>query len=676
MHLNSRDKEIVKELLATSKFITVDTIAKKLNVSDKTIRNHIININNVLQKMDLGEIIKKPRFGVYLKFDSNNTKKLEELLINNKQSLISEDVIIKNRKVFIIRKLLFANQKYITMQEIADGLYTSRSSVINLLKEIEEWFKQFGITIARRQHSGIEICYSEMNWRRAVDGFYRMLCADIGDINEEADKKSQLKNRVDSSDLFVMKQILEGFDVEKIEKILGSLETAEQIVFAYDSYLRLLLHVSLGTMRKRKNKSVVIPTEQANEILGLREYKMADTLATAIGQEFQVSFAENDILYFAAYLLITEISYIANEKKQDEMAKDMDIIRPFINELIQLIGTILHVDLRSDEGFVNSLVLYLRPALYRLKFNIHTENPFLQQIKENYPRVFGAAWASSILFEKYFNVRVGEDEIAFLAIYVETALERINHKMRTVVVCNHGVGISQLLSQQIRRAIPGLEVDDALSLYDYKTMNKSNYDFALSTIPLSEEEKPVIYINSILKPEDIHKIKEQILQYKKMKIRATALQEGEVSHFLYDEDLIFVNLDVGGKNEVIEYLAERLVAKEKVSKEFIQSVLEREDATSTVVGQGIAIPHGSQQYILDSTIAVAKLKNPIKWKHNEQVDIVFLLAFDLKKDEINKKMIKNFYAKFALLLDDVVVKNNIRESQTAREIYDILRNCV
>lgn len=675
MHLNSREKEIVKELLATSKFITVDTIAKKLNVSDKTIRNHIININNVLQKKHLGEIVKKPRIGVYLKFDPNNVKKLEELLINNKQSLIS-DVSIKNRKVFIIRKLLFANQKYITMQDMADGLYTSRSSVINLLKEIEEWFKQFGITIARRQHSGIEICYSEMNWRRAVDGFYRMLCADIGDINNAADKKSQLKNRVDSSDLFVMKQILEGFDVEKIEKILSSLETAEQIVFSYDSYLRLLLHVSLGTMRKRKNAFVVMPIEQVNEISALREYKMAETLAKVIGQEFQVSFAENDILYFAAYLLMTEISYIANENKQKEMAEDIDVIRPFINELIHLIGTILNVDLRSDEEFVNSLILYLRPALYRLKFNIHTDNPFLQQIKENYPRVFGAAWASSILFEKYFNVKVGEDEIGFLSIYVETALERINHKMRTVVVCNHGVGISQLLSQQIRKAIPGLEVDDALSLYDYKSMNTSNYDFALSTIPLSEEEKPVIYINSILKPEDIHKIKEQILQYKKMKIRDTALQDSELSQFLYYEDLIFTNLDVENKEEVIEYLSGKLLEKKKIHKEFIQSVLEREDATSTVVGQGIAIPHGSQQYVLESTIAVAKLKKPIKWKHNEQVDIVFLLAFDLRKDEINKKMIKNFYAKFALLLDDVVIKNKIRESQTARQIYDILKNCV
>jgi activator of the mannose operon (transcriptional antiterminator) len=675
MHLNSREKEIVKELLATSKFITVDTIAKKLNVSDKTIRNHIININNVLQKKNLGEIVKKPRIGVYLKFDSNNIKKLEELLINNKQSLIS-DVSIKNRKVFIIRKLLFANQRYITMQDMADGLYTSRSSVINLLKEIEEWFKQFGITIARRQHSGIEICYSEMNWRRAVDGFYRMLCADIGDINEAADKKSQLKNRVNSSDLFVMKQILEGLDVEKIEKILSSLETAEQIVFAYDSYLRLLLHVSLGTMRKRKNKSVEMPIEQVNEISALREYKLAEALAKAIGREFQVSFAENDILYFAAYLLMTETSYIANEKKQEEMAEDIDVIRPFINELIHLIGTILNVDLRSDEEFVNSLTLYLRPALYRLKFNIHTENPFLQQIKENYPRVFGAAWASSILFEKYFNVKVGEDEIAFLSIYVETALERINHKMRTVVVCNHGVGISQLLSQQIRRAIPGLEVDDALSLYDYKSMNTSNYDFALSTIPLSEEEKPVIYINSILKPEDIHKIKEQILQYKKMKIRDTALQDSELSQVLYYEDLIFANLDVENKKEAIEYLSGKLLEKEKIHKEFIQSVLEREDATSTVVGQGIAIPHGSQQYVLESTIAVAKLKKPIKWKHDEQVDIVFLLAFDLRKDETNKKMIKNFYAKFALLLDDVVIKNKIRESQTARQIYDILKNCV
>jgi activator of the mannose operon (transcriptional antiterminator) len=419
-----------------------------------------------------------------------------------------------------------------------------------------------------------------------------------------------------------------------------------------------------------------MPIEQVNEISALREYKLAEALAKAIGREFQVSFAENDILYFAAYLLMTETSYIANEKKQEEMAEDIDVIRPFINELIHLIGTILNVDLRSDEEFVNSLTLYLRPALYRLKFNIHTENPFLQQIKENYPRVFGAAWASSILFEKYFNVKVGEDEIAFLSIYVETALERINHKMRTVVVCNHGVGISQLLSQQIRRAIPGLEVDDALSLYDYKSMNTSNYDFALSTIPLSEEEKPVIYINSILKPEDIHKIKEQILQYKKMKIRDTALQDSELSQVLYYEDLIFANLDVENKKEAIEYLSGKLLEKEKIHKEFIQSVLEREDATSTVVGQGIAIPHGSQQYVLESTIAVAKLKKPIKWKHDEQVDIVFLLAFDLRKDETNKKMIKNFYAKFALLLDDVVIKNKIRESQTARQIYDILKNCV
>ncbi len=56
--------------------------------------------------------------------------------------------------------------------------------------------------------------------------------------------------------------------------------------------------------------------------------------------------------------------------------------------------------------------------------------------------------------------------------------------------------------------------------YHYMIINHRIHqisDFALSTIPLSEEEKPVIYINSILKPEDIHKIKEQILQYKKMK---------------------------------------------------------------------------------------------------------------------------------------------------------------
>ena len=69
--------------------------------------------------------------------------------------------------------------------------------------------------------------------------------------------------------------------------------------------------------------------------------------------------------------------------------------------------------------------------------------------------------------------------------------------------------------------------------------------------------------------------------------------------------------------------------------------MDRESKTTTTIGNGVSLPHGSPTAVNESKVGIAILKNPIMWD-NEQVQVVFLLAFRLStRDEISR--IQMFY---------------------------------
>lgn len=47
-------------------------------------------------------------------------------------------------------------------------------------------------------------------------------------------------------------------------------------------------------------------------------------------------------------------------------------------------------------------------------------------IKKEYKNVFRASWAISILFEEYYGLQITEDEIGYIVLYIQAAIERKN----------------------------------------------------------------------------------------------------------------------------------------------------------------------------------------------------------------------------------------------------------
>ena len=99
-----------------------------------------------------------------------------------------------------------------------------------------------------------------------------------------------------------------------------------------------------------------------------------------------------------------------------------------------------------------------------------------------------------------------------------------------------------------------------------------------------------------------------------------------------NKNLIAIDCDFQTKQQVIEFLVDRLYAEKKVSSRdgFLKAVMEREALSETGVSDGIAIPHGKSDTVREAAFAVARVKKPIAdWESMEednQVTLIFLLA--------------------------------------------------
>ncbi len=108
---------------------------------------------------------------------------------------------------------------------------------------------------------------------------------------------------------------------------------------------------------------------------------------------------------------------------------------------------------------------------------------------------------------------------------------------------------------------------------------------------------------------------------------------------LIDENLIFLNLDLKTKSEVLETMADKIykegklisIEDENVKEGFIKSLWEREKVFSTAVGYSFGIPHGKCEFVKDACIAYARLENEIEWSEEESVKYIFMIGVSAEK---------------------------------------------
>ncbi|ELY5836234.1 PTS 2-O-a-mannosyl-D-glycerate transporter subunit IIABC [Cronobacter sakazakii] len=100
---------------------------------------------------------------------------------------------------------------------------------------------------------------------------------------------------------------------------------------------------------------------------------------------------------------------------------------------------------------------------------------------------------------------------------------------------------------------------------------------------------------------------------------------------LTDPGLIQIQAPFTTRDEAIAALAGLLAAQGKLHDHtaFVNEVMQREALGPTVIGEGLAVPHGKCAAVREAAFAVATLREPVAWQGvegDEPVRLIFLLA--------------------------------------------------
>ena len=97
---------------------------------------------------------------------------------------------------------------------------------------------------------------------------------------------------------------------------------------------------------------------------------------------------------------------------------------------------------------------------------------------------------------------------------------------------------------------------------------------------------------------------------------------------LFSNENIFINVSVGSQKEAIEKAVQALVDSGAVTETYIQAKKDREDVISTFMGNGLAIPHGTEEAkgnVIQSGLSLLQIPEGVDW-NGEEVKVVVGIA--------------------------------------------------
>lgn len=613
--MDARKKVILREILKNKKPVTSQYLSKLVGVSSRTIRNDIKDLQKELKGKSVRiEILPGVGYSVKIVKDGSTKDVLKEILEDSNYAVVS---LPEERIEYILKNLLYA-KGFITLKDLADKLYVSKTTVANDMDKVESWLKAHNLKLFRKPNYGFKIEGDEIDLRFALSDYLKM-----------TQKQDSLY------DLAELKMIFENIDIDKIKNIILNAQEDMDYKLSDVAYSNLVVHIAIAIKRIKQNKEIKISKKSYENIKAKKAYKTAEKIVQSLEKSFDVKIADDETAYITVYLLgmkpFEDQNLNWGDIRKIAGVKLIDVVE----KIIEKVDSIYNIGFSDDMKLKKGLALHLKPTLNRLVYNMKLRNPILNEIKHQYQIAFDMAIIAADVIREEYGYEVDENEIGYIAMYFGAAIERkksnLNNLQTVAIVCASGMGTAQLLATKVRRVFPWFKIIGVYPLYKLDEVIKNNPDLILSTVPISASNIKVIHVDSLLNKGDIEKIVQVI--------HVVDNDRNDISMLtnLLNENIFETDIGLMDKFDVINYLSERLYKKGYVKKEFMKAVIDREMISSTSIGNLIAVPHAILGNAIGSHIAVGILKKPIIWG-KDKVQLVLMLALEKMSNEDSQKI--------------------------------------
>lgn len=626
--LNIKEKDILQFLIKNKeRFVTSKELAEYLSCSDRTVRNAlkliektmIIQGAQLISKQGQGYQIFFENQGAYQEF--RQTYELEE---DYTKAAVSKG---DDRLVFILNKLLF-EQVPVLFDDLADELYVSRSTLSHDFKKIRVMLSEYNLSIESRANKGVYVSGEERDKRRFIMNYF---------LENQFLKTLHCYVKFNFFDQTV--------PLEEFARIVLD-ECQEANLKLSDFVLQnLVVHIALAIVRIKSGFEIKNIDCQMTDAV---ERKVAQKILFKVSQVTNQEFPVQEIDYITLHLLAKSQQCQKNQKNISEEGLKKSLVQTF-----QDLGLDDIYNFSSDFQLIEGLITHLMTLQVRLESQITLNNPLVDEIKQNYSDIFFMTREILANMDMFLEWSISDDEIAYVSLHFLAAMERSKEstKFNILAICATGFGAAQMLRNRLETEFGNrLEVVDVIGYYELNQEKLKGIDFIVSAVDLSNLyfQIPVFKVSVFLKSDEMEMIRKAMDQMQvSSHVRLSKISKFENNNFRqYFSKENFLICTKSDKENLLEKMIQGLSAGE--SNEFEQSLFhgikQREELSSVVFSEKIAVPHPIQPFATEGKVSVAICKDSLFWDNqSSHVQLVFLLSPSIYGNEglatVTKKIV-------------------------------------
>ncbi|MGX7108871.1 BglG family transcription antiterminator [Facklamia miroungae] len=469
-------------LLIRNKDYKISNIEKELSLTRRQINYSLNKINETFRSHGLPIIERTPTGNFIIPNEIIQLFATEQNLDMDSNTYFTD----LERVDFILLYLIISGEM-VSLNHLIDMLKVSKNTVLSDLNNVEDNLNLFDLNLSYSRKEGYIIDGEEKNVRVLLNDIIR---------------RNILYKRVVPFE----QSIINKFEDEVIHMV-RMVEKNLKVRYSDESFKFLIEVMKYNFARINSEKSKELNFKEPL-LMESHEFKIINRVDNLkLNQENKLWFTlllissniyTNAILNSGEYNITDTLSF-----KLEHLITEM--VDDFQNRTLILIS--------NRDSFERRLLNHLRPAVFRIQFDIKVNDYSLEVLKQEDDLLIRLIQEIIHPLEEFIGKKIPDDELRLLSLYFGMQLNRNEElpepKKRAVVVCSNGLIVSKLMQQLLRRLFPEMIILNSLSVREFNEF-QNDYDLVFTSIPLKTKLKQYI-INPLMTSDEQLELRKQVL---------------------------------------------------------------------------------------------------------------------------------------------------------------------
>lgn len=588
--------KIVKVLIENGP-TTTDELAYLEDVGNRTIENRIKDLSSVLQ--DTATIKKYGNTYSLVIHKYGDFLKIETSFFRGELDLNDPTI----RKNSIINSLL-KESDYVSIDQISDEIGLDKRVINHTLNDLKDHLKLYTATVDNKRGKGLKL-----------------------NFNNEAFALLLLRNIYQSN-----RQYIDAENFKSNKNMLSDLSLEKGLVS------QIALNMTVLMQWRKKHEKITDYISEFNSLWDVKNKKIIE-LKEVFSNIF-VDLTDSEVTFLLSPLNLSKNQYLDNNLVDKYFKENEKFIHGSLEKSIVNYG--LKTDVVYDRIKWHVLFLINRGILRE-----KTNEVLPKDISEKYPVAFEFALSLTKIIENKFNIKININEINYLVLYFETAIENLTEKnkdntLRLALIGKYRSSVKDFIVGQFKDILPNCEVNSFKTAEEIDTDKK--YLFILSQHPFKYKNVPVVNTNILFR-------KDALSIVIAIALIQEYIEEGKATIIRYD-------LFNTSYYELVQELVNNLVDDQELLPDFYEKWTKREKKSNNVISNGIAIPHavdssGKKRVLLSFGIVKEKAVY-----NKTRLKLVFLIGIPADLDDSLVEVISRVYDLISMISRNQVLFEN------------------